>query len=169
MDLPLFRLGKLFGGPPYLVDEVDPDVVISLAAHVVAKSRSTRQVYHFPIRDFHVEPIYNIGYALEKISYHISRGDSVYVHCLGGCGRTGTVISAYLILFHGYSYQEAIHEFVSQRGCSIESYEQELFLEVLDRLIKTWFNVDKIVGVMKRSITLDNFMNYIEKIVELNE
>lgn len=166
MDLPLFRYGKLYGGPPYLVNEVDPIIVISLATYIVARSRSTREVYHFPIRNLHVEPIHNIGYALEKINYHISKGESVYVHCLGGCGRTGTVISAYLIIFHKYSYRDAILEFLRQRGCTVESYEQELFLNILSRLTQVIRVEYRIISLVKESNSLDDFMRNAEKIID---
>ena len=163
MNTPLFRFKSLYGGPPYLVDEVNPDAVISLASRIVARSKNTRYIYNYPIRNLHVEPIRNIGYALEKIDYHINRNDIIYVHCLGGCGRTSTVISAYLILFHRYSYREAILEFLHQRGCTIESYEQDFFLKVLNRLVETKLNMDKIITIIKNSNTLDDFISNIEK------
>ncbi len=155
----LFRYGNLYGGPPYLVSTVDPDIVVSLAYRVVARSRSTRKTYHYPIMDFHVEPIYNIGYAIEKIYYHLTNGDKVYVHCLGGCGRTGTVVSAYLILFHGYSVEDAVMEFYRQRGCTIESFEQEIFLKRIHEILVKTRSPMEIIDLLKRIEKLDRFLN----------
>lgn len=162
MHFSLFRFKGLYGGPPYLVNEVNPDAVISLASRIVARAVNTRYIYHYPIRNLHVEPVYNIGYALEKIDYHINRNETIYVHCLGGCGRTGTVVSAYLILFHRYRYRDAVFEFLRQRGCTIESFEQEFFLKILDRLSNMTCRKYSIIQIIKYSTTLNDFMNNAE-------
>ena len=167
MDLPIFKFGKLYGGPPYLVNKIDPDIVISLAMHLIVRSKNTRQTYHYPIRNLHVEPLYNIANALDKIVYHIKRNDKVFVHCLGGCGRTGTVISAYLILYHGYNYKDAVNEFLRQRGCTIESYVQEHFLSTINYLLSSSTPVSKILAIIRKSITLNEFMSKAKKYIRL--
>ncbi len=156
----MFKYNNLYGGPPYLVEAIDPEVVVSLTRRVVVRSNSTLYVYHYPIRNLHVEPIYNVGKALEAIDYHLRQEHRVYVHCLGGCGRTGTVISSYLIIFHKYRYREAVKEYLRQRGCSIESYEQEVFLRTIDYLIHTKkLDSRKLIGVLKSIETLDELLD----------
>jgi protein-tyrosine phosphatase len=38
-----------------------------------------------------------MGQILDEIDHRIDRGGTVYVHCWGGIGRTGTVIGCYLV------------------------------------------------------------------------
>ncbi len=160
--VPIFRYGTLYGGPPYLVHYVDPDVVISLTYDTVARSRNTKVTYHYPIEDFHVEPITNIAKALEAIIKHLSRGEKVYVHCIGGCGRTGTVISSYLILFKNYEPEQAIYEFYRMRGCTVESYEQRVFLEKVYRLYNRLKNPRKVLEILNNYVRLNDLIESVE-------
>lgn len=148
----------LFGGPPFLVEVVDPDVVVSLSFRVVARSWSTRFVYHYPVRDFGVYPVRHIGAAVDVVRRHVGLGHRVYVHCDGGCGRTATVISAYLILFHGINYREAVEMFREQRGCTVESNEQMAFLAMLD-YARRRLDTSKLLDLLKRSEELSDFID----------
>ena len=62
----------------------------------------------FPIRDTSIpdspELTTNI---LDTIDRHINAGQTVYVHCWGGVGRTGTVVGCWLAR-HGYRGQAAL-------------------------------------------------------------
>lgn len=49
----------------------------------------------FPIEDFGVPDVPTMRRILDAIDHH--RSDGVYVHCLGGIGRTGTVAGCWLI------------------------------------------------------------------------
>ena len=46
---------------------------------------------------------------LDSIDDALSNGKTVYVHCWGGVGRTGTVVGCWLVR-HGHSGEEALHE-----------------------------------------------------------
>ena len=45
--------------------------------------------------------------ALDAIDDHIAQGRTVYVHCMGGIGRTGTIIGCWLAR-HGHPGREAL-------------------------------------------------------------
>lgn len=48
----------------------------------------------------------------ETIRRHIDRHPDarIYIHCLGGVGRTGTIVSCYYIYFRGMSCEQAVAE-----------------------------------------------------------
>ena len=45
--------------------------------------------------------------ALDAIDEYISQGQTVYVHCMGGIGRTGTIVGCWLAR-HGHTGQAAL-------------------------------------------------------------
>jgi hypothetical protein len=59
------------------------------------------------IPDFDVVPEEEMRRILDLIDRQIFEGETVYVHCLGGQGRTGTVVGCYLVR-HGMSGREAL-------------------------------------------------------------
>ena len=67
---------------------------------------------------------------LDKLDNHIGAGDTVYLHCYGGKGRTGMVVGCYLVR-HGMTGEAALEEIVRLRegipgtkGPSPETMEQ---------------------------------------------
>jgi predicted protein tyrosine phosphatase len=50
-----------------------------------------------PIRDGWVPSHGDMVAILDSIDSHVEKGKGVYIHCLGGRGRTGTVVGCYLI------------------------------------------------------------------------
>ena len=52
-------------------------------------------------------------------------GRSLYVHCLAGCGRTGTMVACVLVYRHRLPADAAIRRVRELRPCSIESDGQE--------------------------------------------
>lgn len=62
----------------------------------------------FPIRDGSVpDSPAQMAAILDAIDHQINAGATVYVHCWGGVGRTGTVIGCWLAR-HGYAGQPAL-------------------------------------------------------------
>jgi len=60
-----------------------------------------------------------------EVAYELDHGGRVAVHCLGGVGRTGTMIACYLVST-GYSADEAIDEVRRRRPGSVQTRSQEL-------------------------------------------
>jgi len=66
-----------------------------------------------PVRDGHVPSEGQIRAILDFIAAEIERGRAVYVHCLGGLGRTGTVVGCWLAR-HGIASGPAVLEKIQE-------------------------------------------------------
>jgi predicted protein tyrosine phosphatase len=60
---------------------------------------------------------------LDGIDELLAAGEVVYVHCLAGIGRTGTVVGCYLVR-HGMSGEDALATVTRLRGAPPETREQ---------------------------------------------
>lgn len=60
----------------------------------------------FPVRDLTAPTVKQTKRILNRIDQALSEGGTVYVHCLGGYGRTGAVAGCWLAR-HGYGTGEA--------------------------------------------------------------
>lgn len=77
----------------------------------------------FPVEEFEAPPIEVLARIVDIIRERVDAGRRVLVHCLAGCGRTGTVLASYLIS-KGMTPEEALSHLNSRRPCSIESQAQ---------------------------------------------
>lgn len=62
-----------------------------------AAKHSTIACRRFPIRDCSVPNVESMKRILDEIDLAVTGGMTVYVHCWGGRGRTGTVIGCHLV------------------------------------------------------------------------
>lgn len=69
---------------------------------------------------------------VQRIIDRLRRGDTVVVHCLGGRGRTGTIVSCVLVAL-GATAADAIHACRQARHGTVEVWEQERFVECFER------------------------------------
>lgn len=60
-----------------------------------------------PIKDMSIPTRIEMVRILDRIDHHIRTDRPVYLHCLGGVGRTGTVVGCYLAR-HGYASGQKI-------------------------------------------------------------
>jgi len=65
------------------------------------------QHLRIPIPDFGISSPEQMAQTLDVIDAAIGTGHTVYVHCLGGLGRTGTVVGCFLVR-HGLSGAQAL-------------------------------------------------------------
>jgi protein-tyrosine phosphatase len=63
-----------------------------------------------PIRDMSVTATDEMRAILDEIDGELGRGGIPYVHCWGGCGRTGTVVGAWWVR-HGMPGDEAVERY----------------------------------------------------------
>jgi hypothetical protein len=75
-----------------------------------------RAVKHqrMPIRDRGTPTQEEMIHILDTLDAALAQGETAYVHCYGGIGRTGTVIGCYLVR-HGMSGKEALAEIAHLR------------------------------------------------------
>jgi protein-tyrosine phosphatase len=62
----------------------------------------------------------------------LNQGRGNLVHCVGGRGRTGTVLAGYLMVTRGLSLQQAVEVVRSKREGAVETLAQVKFLSSLE-------------------------------------
>jgi hypothetical protein len=80
-----------------------------------------KQVSHqrHPIQDFGVPTRAEMDALLDALSAGLDAGKHLYLHCLGGIGRTGTTVACYLVR-QGLSGQQALEQLKQLRAaCGI--------------------------------------------------
>lgn len=82
------------------------------------------EVLHMPVPDRHAPTPEQIDAYTAFLDEKLSAGRSVLVHCLGGYGRTGTMLVCYLI-HCGAKADEALAEMRRVRPGSVDTEEQE--------------------------------------------
>jgi protein-tyrosine phosphatase len=98
---------RLYGGP--YPDEIPPDVdfVLDLTEDgELEPYPCVCQRRRMPIRDFSVPTEEELERILNTIDDALAYGRTVFVHCRGGIGRTGTVLGCWLRR-HGSSADDA--------------------------------------------------------------
>lgn len=104
----------------FLDIEALPDVVAELGM----------QWRHGPIPDRHPpHQQFMLGWPILKgeLMDELSSGKNIFIHCMGGLGRTG-VVAAMLLIEAGYSANQAITAVRSSRPHTIETSAQEDFV-----------------------------------------
>ena len=107
----------------HFIDLTEPHELgcyVGLARQYAAELGATVAWERHPIRDASIPraPERMTG-ILDAIDHALSEGESVYVHCWGGIGRTGTVIGCWLVR-RGLSGDEALRRVAEWwRGAAI--------------------------------------------------
>ena len=82
------------------------------------------EVLHVPVRDRHPPTLAQIQSFVGFTRKVMESGRRVVTHCLGGIGRTGTMLASYLVA-EGMTAGQAIQELRRIRSESIETKDQE--------------------------------------------
>ena len=75
---------------------------------------------------------------LDAIDEHISEGRTVYIHCMGGVGRTGTIVGCWLARhgLGGHAALDRLHEL--WRACPKSRYRRSPESREQERYIREW-------------------------------
>jgi len=92
----------------------------------------------FPIKDMSVPTKRYMGGILNQIDLFIKEGRPVYVHCLGGIGRTGTVVGCYLMR-HGLASEKNVLEIIGKlrENCE-DSWRQSPETKEQQQMVSGW-------------------------------
>jgi len=93
-----------------LTDPADGLAPYEPTLRALAARRGVEIAYErLTIRDMDVCDKQHMSRVLNAIDAYLSAGHTVYVHCWGGVGRTGTVVGCWLVR-HGKTGKDALHE-----------------------------------------------------------
>lgn len=94
------------------------------------------EALHVAVPDFRSPPLLDLVDIVEWIVRRVDGGGRVYVHCVGGLGRSATVAAAYLIRRYGKSWFDATTQVRRLKKGSLESVEQVSVLKAYESLLK---------------------------------
>jgi len=81
--------------------------------------------YNIPMKDHEMPSVEAMEKGVDFIQERIREGKAVLVHCLAGQGRTGCVLSAYLIRTSGVGAEEAMAELRKVKPAFVESRQEK--------------------------------------------
>ncbi len=94
--------------------------------------------YHrLPIHNWDVPTPVMMMRILDTIDTALAAGQSVYVHCAGGIGRTGTVVGCYLVR-HGMPGEAALEEIMRLRQAMPNGGALSPRREPQRQMVRTW-------------------------------
>ncbi|NHI83853.1 MAG: hypothetical protein EAX81_06100 [Candidatus Thorarchaeota archaeon] len=135
VDLFEFKRGELFGSAlPSSAEDLEEleeagiDFVISLELISELPDFSELEIEHvtIPIPDFSSPSDENVIEFIRAVDRALKKRKTILVHCLGGCGRTGTMLALAEIYIYGErDGQTVINKVRSVRPCAIETEGQE--------------------------------------------
>ncbi len=129
---------------------------------------------HVPMKDFSVPTPLQLRVLLRNMLFYYHTGLPMYLHCMGGFGRAGTVAACFLIT-QGKTAQEAIHTVRKCRPGAIETHEQEVFIytseewipAIIDEKDQLAFEAKKLIEVLRRKCPWDKKQTHTSLIASL--
>ncbi|MFX1367662.1 MAG: protein-tyrosine phosphatase family protein [Promethearchaeota archaeon] len=138
LDLFEYKRGELWGSAlPTTEEDMNElveagiDYVISFEERFGLPDFDDYDIEHYSIviQDFSIPSDENVVEFIRVVDRALKRGKSVLVHCLGGCGRTGTMLALAEIYLYGENDGlAAIRKVRTVRPCAIETDGQEAMI-----------------------------------------
>ena len=97
-------------------------VVVNLTPNAYRDERF--RIHQIPVPDWTAPHEEDIASFCDLLKRETEAGAKVYVHCLAGCGRTGTMLACYLIYRDRCEPTDAIARIRAMRPCSVETRGQ---------------------------------------------
>lgn len=89
------------------------------------------------VRDLDVPSPVEMRAMLDLVDAELARGETVYVHCWGGVGRTGTLVACWLVR-HGLTADEALERLRGLRASSAKGDRASPETSEQDRFVRSW-------------------------------
>lgn len=90
-----------------------------------------------PVVDFSVPGVVEMIRILDQIDEWLNAGKTVYVHCFGGIGRTGTVVGCYLVR-KGMQPEEALQRVAELRYGTPDGWKRSPETEEQRQFVLNW-------------------------------
>lgn len=148
----------LKAGITYFIDLTEEHEPLEPYAHLIHSEagKTGKEVVHrrMPIRDVSVPSIEFMDEIREAISDAVEEGHTVYIHCWGGVGRTGTVAGCYLVE-QGMSGDDAIDHLARLRAGTPKARRKSPETSEQEEMIRNWVAPDDQED-QKREWEIDN-------------
>ena len=105
---------------------------------IAEKESSSIDYYQFPIRDRDIPSREVMIRILDTIDHSIKTGNPVYIHCLGGIGRTGTVVGCYLLRHRITDHYNVLEEIRILRIGTAHQFINSPETESQREFVQTW-------------------------------
>lgn len=112
-------------GVKRIISISEPDRVILLAKDFPV------EVIPFEFEDFGIPSSNQLKEFFSIIENSISEKKPVLIHCAMGCGRTGLLLTTFLMKFENKDWKSALTDVRMYRPCAVESSSQLSYLESL--------------------------------------
>jgi hypothetical protein len=98
-----------------------------------------RSVKHqrMPIRDRGTPTLEEMARVLDTLDAALAQGQTVYVHCYGGIGRTGTVVGCHLVR-HSLGGEEALEEIARLRQATPAGWVTSPETKAQRQMVRNW-------------------------------
>ena len=131
----------ILGGYPWprsMVEKIENENV-SLVLNTVGEKqdymfRENIKIRNFQMRDFEEPMAKEVLAAVHELDAALQDGETVYIHCKAGKGRSATVVLCWLVMKRGMSLEEAQSLLSTRRPQVLSSlWKRSVVSELLDR------------------------------------
>jgi len=135
------KISYLLGlGANYFIDLTEPGELVPYAVALQEEGELIGQVvehHRFAINDFGVPALNRMVEILNAIDAALAEDKVVYLHCLGGIGRTGTVAACYLVR-HGLNGKQALEKIKELRQALPDHWMRSPESDAQWRMVLEW-------------------------------